>query len=69
MNAIEVKNVCKGYGKVTALDDVTFSVGKGEMFVGSMDVVAVQADAHENCGYVQRVAEIADNGDRTAFTH
>ena len=32
MNAIEVKNVCKGYGKVTALDDVTFSVGKGEMF-------------------------------------
>ena len=32
MNAIEVKNVGKSYGRVKALDDVSFSVGKGEVF-------------------------------------
>ena len=32
MNAIEVKNVSKNYGRVKALDDVSFSVGKGEVF-------------------------------------
>jgi ABC-2 type transport system ATP-binding protein len=32
MNAIEVNNVSKSYGKVKALDDVSFSVGKGEIF-------------------------------------
>ncbi len=32
MNAIEVKNVSKSYGKVKALDDVSFSVKKGEVF-------------------------------------
>ena len=31
-NAIEVRNVSKSYGKVKALDDVSFSVGKGEVF-------------------------------------
>ena len=32
MNAIEVKNISKSYGRVKALDDVSFSVGKGEVF-------------------------------------
>ena len=32
MNAIEVKGVSKHYGKVQALQDVSFSVGKGEVF-------------------------------------
>ncbi len=32
MAAIEVKNVSKSYGNVKALDDVSFSVEKGEMF-------------------------------------
>ena len=32
MNAIEVKHVSKSYGQVKALDDVTFSVTKGEVF-------------------------------------
>ncbi|KWW29116.1 MAG: ABC transporter ATP-binding protein [bacterium P3] len=32
MNAIEVHNISKSYGKVTALDDVSFSVGRGEVF-------------------------------------
>ena len=32
MNAIEVKNVSKNYGRVQALSDVSFSVGKGEVF-------------------------------------
>ena len=32
MNAIEVKNICKSYGRVQALDDVSFTVGKGEVF-------------------------------------
>ena len=32
MNAIEVKNVSKNYGRVKALDDVSFLVGKGEVF-------------------------------------
>ena len=32
MNAIEVHNISKSYGKVKALDDVSFSVGKGEVF-------------------------------------
>ena len=32
MNAIEVKNVSKSYGKVKALYDVSFSVKKGEVF-------------------------------------
>ena len=32
MNAIEVKNVSKNYGRVKALDDVSFFVGKGEAF-------------------------------------
>ena len=32
MNAIEVKNVTKSYGAVKALDDVSFTVGKGEVF-------------------------------------
>ena len=32
MNAIEVKNVSKNYGRIKALDDVSFSVGKGEVF-------------------------------------
>ncbi len=32
MNAIEVNNVSKCYGKVKALDDVSFTVGKGEVF-------------------------------------
>ena len=32
MNAIEVKNISKHYGRVVALDDVSFSVGQGEVF-------------------------------------
>lgn len=32
MNAIEVTNISKNYGKVRALDGVSFSVGKGEVF-------------------------------------
>lgn len=32
MNAIEVHNLSKSYGKVQALKDVSFSVGKGEVF-------------------------------------
>ena len=32
MNAIEVNSVSKGYGSVKALDDVSFSVGLGEVF-------------------------------------
>lgn len=32
MNAIEVNSLSKGYGKVQALHEVSFSVGKGEMF-------------------------------------
>ena len=32
MNAIEVENVSKSYGAVKALDDVSFTVGKGEVF-------------------------------------
>ena len=32
MNAIEVNNISKSYGRVRALDDVTFTVGKGEVF-------------------------------------
>ncbi len=32
MNAIEVKNVSKSYGAVRALQDVSFTVGKGEVF-------------------------------------
>jgi len=32
MNAIEVNNVSKSYGAVMALDDVSFTVGKGELF-------------------------------------
>ena len=32
MEAIEVCHVSKSYGKVRALDDVSFSVGKGEVF-------------------------------------
>ena len=32
MNAIEVNNLSKSYGAVKALDEVSFSVGKGEVF-------------------------------------
>lgn len=32
MTAIEVNNISKSYGKVCALDSVSFSVGKGEVF-------------------------------------
>ena len=32
MNAIEVNNVSRSYGAVKALDDVSFTVGKGEVF-------------------------------------
>ena len=32
MNAIEVNHISKNYGKVKALDNVSFSVGKGEVF-------------------------------------
>ena len=32
MNAIEVNGISKSYGKVQALQDVTFSVGRGEVF-------------------------------------
>jgi ABC-2 type transport system ATP-binding protein len=32
MNAIEVNHIAKSYGKVQALDEVSFSVGKGEVF-------------------------------------
>ena len=32
MNAIDVKNICKSYGRVQALSDVSFAVGKGEVF-------------------------------------
>ena len=32
MNAIEVNQVAKRYGKVQALQDVSFSVRKGELF-------------------------------------
>ena len=32
MNAIEVSHISKSYGKVKALKDVSFSVGKGEVF-------------------------------------
>ena len=32
MNAIEVKNISKSYGKVKALQDVSFAVEKGEVF-------------------------------------
>ena len=32
MNAIEVNGVSKSYGRVKALDDVSFTVGRGEVF-------------------------------------
>ena len=32
MTAIEVNHISKSYGKVQALQDVTFSVEKGEVF-------------------------------------
>ena len=32
MDAIVVNNVSKSYGQVQALSDVSFSVGKGEVF-------------------------------------
>ncbi len=32
MNAIEANNITQRYGKVTAVDDVSFSVGEGELF-------------------------------------
>ena len=32
MYSIEVNHVSKDYGRVRALDDVSFSVGKGEVF-------------------------------------
>lgn len=32
MQAIEVSHISKSYGKVKALDDVSFSVGQGEVF-------------------------------------
>src|SRR3712207_3050003 len=32
MNAIEVNHISKSYGKVQALHDVSFTVGKGEIF-------------------------------------
>ena len=32
MNAIEVNSISKHYGKVLALRDISFSVGKGEVF-------------------------------------
>ena len=32
MSAIEVNNISKSYGQVKALDDVSFTVGKGEVF-------------------------------------
>ena len=32
MTAIEVNNISKSYGKVRALDSVSFSVEKGEVF-------------------------------------
>ena len=32
MNAIEVSHICKKYGQVNALTDVSFSVSKGEVF-------------------------------------
>ncbi len=32
MNAIDVKNISKSYGRVQALSDVSFAVGKGEVF-------------------------------------
>jgi ABC-2 type transport system ATP-binding protein len=32
MNAIEVRHISKSYGKVKALNDVSFDVGKGEVF-------------------------------------
>ena len=32
MNAIEVSHISKSYGKVKALNDVSFNVGKGEVF-------------------------------------
>jgi len=32
MNAIEVSHVSKSYGRVKALDDVSFTVGKGEVY-------------------------------------
>ena len=32
MNAIEIRNISKSYGSVTALDDISLSVGRGELF-------------------------------------
>ena len=32
MNRIEVKNLAKPFGEVTAIDGVTFQVAKGEVF-------------------------------------
>ena len=32
MNAIDVKNISKSYGRVQAVSDVSFAVGKGEVF-------------------------------------
>jgi len=32
MEAISVNNISKSYGRVKALDDVSFAVGKGEVF-------------------------------------
>ena len=32
MQAIEVNHISKSYGRVQALQDVSFSVGKGEVF-------------------------------------
>jgi len=31
-NAIEIVNITKKFGKVTAVDDISFSIPKGEIF-------------------------------------
>ena len=32
MNAIEINNICLNYGAVSALKDISFEVGRGELF-------------------------------------
>ena len=52
MNAIEVKNISKSYGRMQALSDVSFSVSKGEVFglIGPEGAGWAGNDCRDCCG-------------------
>lgn len=70
-NLLEIKNICKNFGKIQALKDINLNIKKGDVVgivgdngAGKTTLIKILAGA-----YMPDEGEIYINGERISFTH